>query len=76
MRVTVAITTGLLAASAALVAVAPTTSASTTVARSAASASLSIGFEQCRRGGGHPVRRGGYWWCEGGRYDGQRIQGG
>ncbi|TYB38873.1 hypothetical protein [Actinomadura chibensis] len=35
-----------------------------------------VGFEQCRRGGGHPVRKSGYWWCEGGRYDGQMISGG
>ncbi|MFC3982900.1 hypothetical protein [Streptosporangium jomthongense] len=78
MRVTAAITGGLLAASAALIAIAPASSASasTAAAPAAASTSLTVGFEQCRRGGGYPVRRDGYWWCEGGRYDGQRIQGG
>ncbi|MET7330116.1 hypothetical protein [Nonomuraea sp. NPDC005650] len=67
MRITAALTGGLLAAAAVLIAIAPAASA-------AAGPSVVTG-EQCLRGGGQirRIEEGGRRYCHGGTYDGHAI---
>ncbi|CAL9629519.1 hypothetical protein SUDANB120_06062 [Streptomyces sp. enrichment culture] len=47
-----------------------------TVSHAASAAAPQVSWGDCKYGGGAPVKHSsGYWYCQGGTYDGQRIYG-
>ncbi|MFD8415238.1 MULTISPECIES: hypothetical protein [unclassified Streptomyces] len=49
---------------------------SVTASAAAEAAAPQVSWADCKYGGGYPVKHsGGYWYCKGGSYDGQRVYG-